>query len=39
MSMNEAIARSQGDENAALHALNQEHANSQLGALFDYETG
>lgn len=39
MSMNEAIARSKGDDDAVLHALNQEHANSQFGALFDYETG
>lgn len=39
MTMNEALARSTGDEDAALHAMNQVHSNSQFGALFDYETG
>lgn len=39
MSMNEAIARTQGDETAVLHALNDEHSKSQFGALFEYETG
>jgi len=39
MSMKEALARTQGDDTAVLHALNQEHSGSQFGALFEYETG
>lgn len=38
MSMDEALARSQGDDNATLHALNRENANSAFGPLFEYET-
>lgn len=39
MSMKEALAHTQGDETAVLHAMNEQHSNSQFGALFDYETG
>lgn len=39
MSMKEALARTQGDDTAVLHSLNEQHKGSQFGALFDYETG
>jgi hypothetical protein len=39
MSMKEALARTQGDETAVLHALNEQHSGSQFGPLFEYETG
>jgi hypothetical protein len=39
MSMKEALARGQGNPDGVLHAINQEHANSQYGALFEYEVG
>lgn len=39
MSMKEALARGQGNPDGVLHAMNNEHANTQFGALFEYEVG
>lgn len=39
MTMKEAVARIEGNSDGVLHAMNQEHSNSQYGALFEYEVG
>lgn len=38
MSMNEALARSKGDDMAVLESLNRDSGNAGLGDLFEYET-